>query len=183
MDLLSMSRMPFSADSGWTDLERDRPGVARLLAELVLPLSLVTPAVLYVTGASGALDPIAGPRDWAAVAFSIFIAQLASVVVMAWLIREVTATFDRPLDTRRSWMLAAVAAVPLWLSSLGVALPGIGWPVAVGLAGFALCCALLYQGLRALCRDLDELAALGIVQIVVGVPLTGWGLLYVFALV
>jgi hypothetical protein len=40
---------------------------------------------------------------------------------------------------------------------------------------------LLYQGLRSFVHGLDELAALGAVQIGLGVPLIGWGLLFVFA--
>ena len=182
MDLLSISRMPFTAESGWEDLSRRRPSVGGVFVGLVLPLSLLSPSILFFAGASGSLDPVTGPRDWSAVATTFLLAELATFVLMGWLIRQVTATLGSPLN-RSSYLLAAIAPIPLWLSSLGLMLPRAAWTVAVAAIGFALCCSLLYQGLRSFARGLDELAALGAVQVALGVPLIGWGLLYLFAFV
>ena len=43
MNLHALSRLPSSADVGWPDLIRARPGLLRIFAFLVLPLSLVPP--------------------------------------------------------------------------------------------------------------------------------------------
>jgi hypothetical protein len=182
MDLLSISRMPFAADGGWEDLARRRPRVGGLFVGLVLPLSLLAPSILCIAGRSGSLDALTGLKDWLAVATVFFLAEMATFVAMGWLIRQLTATMGAPL-ARGSCLLAAIAPIPLWLSSLGLMLPHAGWMAATAVVGFLLSGALLFQGLRSFVRGLDELAALGMVQIVLGVPLIGWALLFVFAFI
>jgi hypothetical protein len=156
--------------------------VGGVFVGLVLPLSLLAPSILFIAGRSGSLDPLTGPRDWQAVATAFFLAELATFVTMGWLIRQVTATMGVPL-ARSSYLLAAITPVPLWLSALGLMLPHAGWTFATAAVGLLLSAALLYQGLRSFIRGLDDLAAFGVVQVVLGVPLTGWALLFVFAFV
>lgn len=41
MNLISLSKLPLSADEGWPELAQHRPGIFRILCFLVLPLSFV----------------------------------------------------------------------------------------------------------------------------------------------
>ena len=50
MNILQMPRMIFSFSDGWDDLIRIHPSIARLFALLVLPLSLLPPAMIYYAG-------------------------------------------------------------------------------------------------------------------------------------
>jgi hypothetical protein len=47
MNLISLSKLPFSTEQGWPELEKIHPGLLKVFAFIVLPLSLLPPAMLY----------------------------------------------------------------------------------------------------------------------------------------
>ena len=184
MSLLSLAKLPLSADEGWPDLARIHPGILKVLLLLVLPLSLLPPAMLYFAGTHypEVFGPAARPRDWALAAAVFLVAELATFSLMGWLIRQVGATNGLAIDYHDSYLLAAIAAVPLWLSSLSLLVPNLLFNAAVSSIALALSCALLYQGLQALGRRREAVVATEIVQVVIGAGLIAWALLLVLAL-
>lgn len=184
MSLLSLAKLPLSADEGWPDLARLYSGVGKIFLLLVLPLSLLPPAMLYYAGTRypEVLGQAAVAKDWPQSAAVFFVMEWASYLLMGWLIKQVGASYALRIEYREAYLLAATAAVPLWLSSLGLLVPSLAFNVTASTMALALSCALLYQGLQALGRTREQLVAASIVQIVIGAGLIAWALLLVLAL-
>lgn len=185
MSLMSLAKLPLSADQGWPELARLRPGLLKVFCLLVLPLSLLPPAMLYFAGTHypEAFLPPARQKDWATVAAVFFLAEMGTLLLMGWLIKQVAETYELTIDYHDSYLLAAVAPVPMWLSSLGLLVPSLTLNVIVSISGLALSCAILYHGLQALGRRREEVVAAEVVQIVIGAGLIVWALLLVLAFV
>jgi hypothetical protein len=184
MSLLSLSKLPFSPEHGWADLASARPGLPKVFALLVLPLSLLPPLMLYYAGTH---HPEVFPREvsdrnWGAVAAVFFAAELATLLLMGWLIRQVAATNRLSIDYHDAFLLAAIAPVPMWLSSLGLFVPNLVFNVAVSLLATVLSCGIIYQGIEGLCRTREDVTAASITQIVIGAGLIAWASLLVVAL-
>lgn len=185
MNLISLAKLPLSADEGWQELAQHRPRIAKVFLFLVLPLSLLPPTMLYLAGTHypEAFFPVIRPRDWAAVAEVFFVAEMATFAAMGWLIKQVADTYALSIDYRDAYLLAALAAAPLWLASLGLLIPDLLANAAINLLALGLSCALLYNGLQALGRWREEVVAAGIVHTVIGAGLIAWALLFVLAFV
>ena len=184
MNLSSYAKLTLSADEGWPELAQRHPGVLKVFGLLVLPLSLLPPALLYFAGTHylEALDPTLRHRDWAWGASVFFLAEIATFLFMGWLIRQVAETRALAIGYHDAYLLAAIAPVPMWLSSLALLVPDITFNGVVSLTALALSCALLYNGIQAFGRKRDAIVAAAVVQTVIGAVLIGWALLFVLAL-
>lgn len=180
----SLYRMPLSADQGWPELASHHPGLAKLLLLLVLPLSLLPPVMLYYAGTQHPeiFPPEIGHKPWAEVAVIFFLAELGTLLIMGWLIKQVAGANKLTLDYPGAYTLASILPVPMWLSSLGLLIPNLTAAVIIALAGLALSCGLAYHGIEALCRTREDVVAASIVQIVIGAGLIAWALLLLVAL-
>jgi len=184
MILPFLVKLALSADGGWAELDRRNPGILQVFLRLVLPLSLLPPATLFIGGPGDAgAGAAAVPRDMAAIGALFFLAEMATFFAMGWLIGQVAKTYALHIDTRRAYLLAAVAPVPLWLSSPGLLFPGFAAHATISIVALGLCCALLYHGLLALGRGRESIVAFRVVQIVVGVGLIIWAPLLALTLV
>jgi hypothetical protein len=184
MDLLAVSQLPFSTERGWPELVRIHPGLRRVFAFLVLPMSLVPPAMLYLAGTRHpeVFAGLVGARPWGRVAVVFFLAELASYMGMGWFIRQVAATARLELDEHDAWLLAALAPVPMWLSSLGLLIPNLLANGLVALIGLGLSCGVASHGVQALCRTREGVVAEGVVQTVMGAGVIAWTALLLIAL-
>lgn len=185
MSLLTFAKLPMSADHGWPELALRRPSLLKVFLLLVLPLSLLPPLMLHYAGTHypEAFIPPAPGRNWAAVVTVFFLAELASFVGMGWLIKKVGESNGLAIDYHDAYLLAGIAPVPLWLSSLGLLVPDLATNVVLSLVAMGLSCALLYNGLQALGRRREGVVAAGLVQIVIGAGLMAWALLLALAFV
>lgn len=185
MKLTSLSHLPLSADEGWPEIERIHPRLMKLFAFIVLPLSLLPPAMLYYAGTQypEAFLPQAMDKNWGLVAAAFFLTELFTLAVMGWLIKQVTETDGLRIDYHDAYLLAGIAPIPLWLSSLGLFVPSLGFNAAVSLAALALSCGIVYHGIEALCHTREKVLAASIVQTVIGASLIAWALLLVLVIV
>lgn len=183
MNLISLAKLPLSANEGWPELRRHHPRIVKVFVSLVLPLSLLPPAMLYLTGTHypEAFSAAMRARDWAAVAEVFFLAKMATFVAMGWLIKQVADTYALSIDYHDAYLLAAIAPVPLWLASVGLVIPDLIASAAISALALGLSCALLYKGLQALGRKRQELVVASVVHIVIGAGLIGWALLFALA--
>lgn len=183
MSPVSLVKLPLSAQEGWPELIRLRPGLLKVFGLLVLPLCLLTPLMLYFAGTHHPEVFLrgAGERNWAAVAAIFFVAEIGTFLGMGWLIRQVGQTSGFSIDYHDAYLLAAIAPVPMWLSSLGLLVPDLMFNIVFAMIGTGLSCALIYQGIQALGRKRDEVVAAGIVQMVIGAGLIAWAFLLVLA--
>jgi hypothetical protein len=185
MSLFSLAKLPLSADHGWPELARRQPAIGKVFLLLALPLSLLPPLMIYYAGTHypEAFVPPTPQRDWVAVAAVFFLAEIASFLGMGWLIKQVADSNALAINFHDAYLLAAIAPVPLWLSSLGLFFPDLATNVVLSLIAMALSCALLYHGLQALGRRREGVVAAGMVQIVIGAGLMAWALLLALAFV
>lgn len=179
MKLTALAQLPLSADQGWPEIERFQPRLMRRFGPSVLPLSLLPPAMLYYAGShypEAFLSQPAG-KDWVLIAVAFFLLEMATLLGMGWLIRQVATTNGLRIDHDQAFFLATIAPVPLWVSSLGLLVPSLGFNVILSLAGLGLSCAIIYHGIEGLCHTREGVAAAAITQTVIGAGLIAWALL------
>lgn len=179
MSLSQMPKMILSFHEGWDELIRIHPSIARMFAMVVLPLSLLPPVMIYYAGSNYGDVFAAGVSSgqWHTSAAIFFLAELLTVPVIAWLIHLVSRANDVAADYHECFTLAAIAPIPLWLSSLVLFIPNLIVGVAVG--GLALLCSLglTYRGVYALLRMHDDINALQMATVITGAGLLAWLLL------
>jgi hypothetical protein len=185
MSLLSLSKLSMSPEYGWPELARERPSLAKVFALLVLPLSLLPPIMLYYAGTHHPeiFPGEAGTKDWARIALVFFLAELGTLAMMGWLVRQLAETSGLAIDYHDAYLLASIAPVPMWLSALGLLVPSLAFNVVVALAATGVSCALVHRGIEGLGRTREDVTAASITQIVIGAGLVAWALLLVLALI
>ena len=122
-------------------------------------------------------------KPWGHIALIFFIGEIASVTLMGWLVRQVASTWNGNISYRNAYLLAAIAAIPVWLSSLGLLVPSLSFNAVVSVMALSLSCGLVYHGVRAFCQIREELQAAAITQIVFGTGLLLWAVLLMFVVV
>ncbi len=179
MKMLQMAQMPFSFRAGWDDIVRIHPSIARLFAQVVLPLSLLPPALIYYAGGSYGDAFVRGvtPAQWHAAAGIFFLAELLTVPLMAWLIHQIARLGDVPADYHVCFTLAAIAPVPLWLSALVLLVPNLIVVATVGGLGLLCSVMLIYHGVYSLFGMREDLRAFQMATVVTGAGLFAWLLL------
>ena len=122
MNISSFSRMPFTPKAAWLELEKVDSLVAKVFWMVVVPLSLLPPIMLYLAGTHYGDVFFAGysQKPWGIIAVTFFIGEIASVTLMGWVIKWVAKVWGAQVSFRNAYLLAAVAPIPLWLSSLGL---------------------------------------------------------------
>lgn len=178
--ITTISRMPFSNQAAWPAIANAvDTQVARLFFLLVAPLSLLPPAMIYLAGNhySDTFVQGLGSRSWGSTAVIFFLGEILSVSLMGWLIHQAARHWHGQISHRNAYLLAAIAPIPLWLSSLGLILPSLALNVAISLVALCLSCALVYQGVRALCQIKEDVEAATVTQVVFGAGMLVWGLL------
>ena len=185
MNVLQMPKMIFSFTEGWDDLIRIHPSVASLFALVVLPLSLLPPAMIYYAGGSygDVFVPGVTPAQWHAAAGIFFLAELFTVPIMAWLIHLVAKVNNAATDYRACFTLAAIAPVPMWLSSLILFVPNLSVGVLVGGLGLLGSVGLIYRGVYALFSMREDIKALQMATVIAGAGLFMWLILMQIVLI
>lgn len=185
MNVLQMPRMIFSFSEGWDDLIRIHPSIARLFALVVLPLSLLPPAMIYYAGGryGDVFVPGITPAQWHAAAGIFFLAELFTVPIMAWLIHLVARVNNAATDYHACFTLAAIAPVPMWLSSLTLFVPNLSVGVIVGGLGLLGSVGLIYRGVYALFAMREDIKALQMATVIAGAGLFMWLMLMQIVLI
>ncbi len=184
MNLVSLSEMTVSPEGGWREVLDRRLGIAKVFLFLVLPLSLLPPTMLYFAGKGYGDEFLAGfaAKPWGEISVVFFALELATVAGMGWLIRQVARSQGLAVDYHDAYLVAAIAPVPLWLSSLGLLVPSLAVNAALSLTALAMSCALIYHGISAVARRRHDVAVLAVVQTVMGAGLVAWALLLGFVM-
>lgn len=179
-------RMLVSEKAGWDEIDRSHFSSRWFFKSLVLPMSLLPPA-LYAYAESvhpGAIFPLSVPAlsalQLGVIGVVFYGLQVAMVAYMAMLIQRTALGRDHDPGYDGAYALAAIAPVPLWLSSLALLVPSPGFVVAVvGLAWIASI-ALIRHGVRPLLHIGDEKTAHYVANMVVLSGIVAWvGLLLV----
>ncbi|MBI4290022.1 MAG: DUF1282 family protein [Betaproteobacteria bacterium] len=185
MSLSQMPSMIVSFHEGWDDLIKLHPSISRIFALVVLPLSLLPPAMIYWAGGNygDVFVPGVSPERWHSAAGIFFLAELLTVPLMAWLMHLASRANNVAADYRECFTLAAIAPIPLWLSSLVLFVPNLVVVILVG--GLALLCSLglTYRGVYALLHMHEDVRALQMATVITGAGLLVWLLLMQIVLI
>lgn len=179
MSPMQMPKMILSFHAGWDELIKVHPSISRIFVLLVLPFSLLPPAMIFHAGGNYGDVFAAGvtPGQWHASAAIFFVAELLTVPVMAWLMHLVCRANDVPAPYPTCFTLAAIAPIPLWISSLVLFVPNLAVGVVVGALALLCSLGLTYRGVYALLRMRDDIRAFQMATVVTGAGLFAWLLL------
>jgi len=182
MKLTMFLQLPFRSDGAWPELQRRQLSIPLIAWALVLPLSLLPPILLYYAGTHYGEHFMAGfaSKEWRFITTILFLAELLTFFVMGWLIHSVVAGKDLAISYEDAYLLAAIAPVPLWLSSLALLAPSLVFSVVAVLIAMGLSSTLIYQGLRALSHRPDtDVEAMSATYTIMAASFLAWALLMV----
>lgn len=176
MSIIDILKMPFSQQS-WRDLQSRNIPIAKLAWLLVVPMSFLPPVMLFYAGTHFGDDylPSFAERNWHFITTVLFLAELLTFFVMGWLIFSVLNNQGINIDYQRSYLLAAFAPLPMWLSSLSLFVPFVLFNAVVVIFGLWLSCMLIYTGINALCERKDnDLVSMTATYAVIAASLVAW---------
>ncbi len=184
MNPIHVPEMLFSSHKGWDDLIRLHPSVIKVFVALVVPFSLLPPAMILLAGSNHPeiFGANAASHPWLGSAVALLVAELAMVSIMAAAIRWVAASHGEQCDYHDAFVLAALFPIPLWLSSLALLIPSLPFIVAAGLASLVLSFSLVYRGVQAFFHEGEQVIAASIAYGVMAIGLLAWGLLLAIGL-
>src|SRR5690554_2509902 len=180
MNITRLLSLPFSGNGVWQDLKRLDLSVPFLAWVIVVPMSFLPPVLLYYAGTHYGDSFISGfaDKEWRFITTILFLAELLTFFVMGWLIKAVLDGHQLRVEYPDAYLLAAIAPLPLWLSSLALLVPVLAVSVAAVALGMFLSCALIYQGVRSLCQRTDnDVVAMSATYTVMAASLLAWGIL------
>lgn len=188
MSFAQFPAMLVSETEGWSDIDRSHPASRKLLLTLAAPMSLVPPLMYaYAEMAHpGAVFPLSVPAMSGLHLFVtgivLFAVQLAMVSFMAMTIQRMAMGQDHDPGYESAYALAAIAPVPLWLSSLALFVPSLGFNIAVVAVAWVASAALIRHGVRPLLHVTDAQKAHYIANMVTMAGVAAWiGLMIVSA--
>jgi len=182
MSFINYAKLPFSFHDGWDELGAARPSLLKTFLLLVLPFSLIPPAMLIYAGSHHAsLYLLEAPSGrWQVVASVFLIAELLTVPLMSWVVKTVASAHKIPAEDKETFLLAGVTAVPMWLSSLGLAIPSMWAMIGLIMLGLFLSASVLYHGAYSLLKMKDKVEAQALSFEVFSTGALVWALLCAF---
>ena len=165
MMMTHIPSMLVSEKTGWEEIDKSNYSARWFFRCLVLPMSLLPP-VLYAFAElvyPGAIFPLSVPAltvmQLLVIGIVFYAMQLAMVGYMAMVIQRMAQGRDHDPGYDGAYALAAIAPVPLWLSSLSLLVPSQGFVIATGIVAWVAALALIRHGVRPLLHIDDEKTA------------------------
>lgn len=185
MSILHIHKLFVSSREGWEEFARLQVSSLKLFAFLVVPFSLIPPLMLEYAGhhVGAAMFPDASGQAWSIAALFFLIAELATVPLMAWAIKSVANSKGIKSDYRDAFALAAIAPVPLWLSSLVLFSSQIALIMAMIILGVAGSVVLIFRGVESILKVEEGLVAFDIAYTVTALGLIAWAVLIMLGIV
>jgi hypothetical protein len=182
MSTLDYLKMPFSAHGAWDKLSQVHPAIWKTLLSLVLPLSLIPPAMLIYAGGHHpeVYWMTASAQRFQMIAALFLVAELCTVPLMAQAIKTIAEAHHVRVELRDTLLLAAISAVPMWLSALALAIPSLLLTVSLLVVGLLAALMLLFQGSTTILKISNDMEAQEICSQAYAVGALVWTLLCVF---
>lgn len=170
--------------SAWFVFDKTHPSLYRIFFFLVLPLSLLPPIMLYYAGTyhGDAFASGFSGRNWAPFSLLFLVAEMATIAAMGPLIRWITWLNGAKANLQNAYLLAFVAPLPLWLSSLGLFVPNFFFAAALAVAALLMACFIIYHGVATLLPVSEDIVAGSIAYGIMACGMIAWALLLVAVL-
>jgi len=184
MKLSAYSKMMISFHDGWDELHRERPSITSLMLNLVLPFSLLPAAMILYAGHvnGGYYAPGVDISRWNMAALLFLFAELGTVPLMAWVLRQIAESKQLQASFHDSFVLAASAAIPLWLSSLVLLVPNLAVNLVGALFGLLGAFAMLYHGLPVMFGTDEDIESLDLAYSAISAGGAAWAILMALVL-
>ena len=172
--------MLVSEKTGWEEIDHSHYSARWFFKSVVMPMSLLPPALYGYAELvhPGAIFPLSVPALSATqllVTGVVFYGmQLLMVGYMAMLIQRMSMGRDHDPGYDSAYALAAIAPVPLWLASLALLVPSLGFTLAVGALAWVASLALIRHGVRPLLHINDEKTAHYVANMVTLSGIAAW---------
>ena len=180
MSLTHFPGMLVSEKTGWEEIDHSHYSARWFFKSVVMPMSLLPPALYGYAELvhPGAIFPLSVPALSATqllVTGVVFYGmQLLMVGYMAMLIQRMSMGRDHDPGYDSAYALAAIAPVPLWLASLALLVPSLGFTLAVGALAWVASLALIRHGVRPLLHINDEKTAHYVANMVTLSGIAAW---------
>ncbi len=190
MLMTHIPQMLLSDRTGWDEIDRSHHSSRWFLRSLVMPMSLLPP-VMYAYAElmhPGQVFPLQVPAltmaQLAVVGVVFYGVQVAMVAYMAMLIQRMAQARGHAAAYDGAYALAAIAPVPLWLSSLSLFVPSTAFAMAAVVLAWFASVALIRHGVRPLLHIADDRVAHYVANVVTLAGVAAWtGLLVVTGVV
>ncbi len=171
-------KMIFSSHDGWEQVERLHFTV-KTLFYMVLPLSVIPPCMILYAGFSYGGNYFDGANGvtWMESALVFLIAELITVPLMAWAIKSIAETRGITTDFSNTFAVAAIAAVPLWISSVALFISSPLVVIAIVLIGLIASISLVFHGIEGILHMHEDVEVATITYTVIGLGIVAWTLL------
>lgn len=185
MSILHVHKLFASSPEGREVFARMQASALKLFVLLVVPFSLIPPLMLEYAGhhVGAVMYPDISGQAWSIAALSFLIAELVTVPLMGSAIKSVANSKGIQCDYHEAFKLAAVSAVPLWLSSLVLFSDQIALIMAIITLGVAGSVVLILRGVKSILRVEEGLIAFDIAYTVTALGLIAWAALVTLGLV
>lgn len=182
MNILSIGKMPFVFHGVWDKLFELHPSVLKTFLLVVFPFSLIPPVVLLYVGTHhvSLFWLAAGDSRWSTVALIFFAAEILTVPLMAWLLKSIAKQHRLHSEFKDCFLLAAIVAVPMWLSSIGLIASSLWTIVEIAVIGFLCAAGLLYHGIYSFLKMQDQFEAQSLSYEILAAGLFAWVMLCSF---
>jgi len=167
---------------GWSELQLKKLSIPQLAWLLVVPLSFVPPVLIYYAGThyGDSFLPGFGSKDWRFITTTLFLAELLTFFVMGWLIQSVLEGHGLDVSYQETYLLAAIAPLPLWLSAFALLVPVLLFNLLVVAVALVLSIVLVYQGCKSLSEDAkDTVISMSATYTIIAASFLAWVLLLV----
>ena len=188
MSFAHFPAMLISETEGWSDIERAHPHARSLFFGLVMPLSIIPPAMYAFAERvyPGAVFPLSVPAmtggELLTSGIVLFAVQLVMVSFMAMMIQRMAMNQDHDPGFESAYTLAAIAPVPLWLSSLALFVPSLAFNLLVVAVAWVASVALIRHGVRPMLKINDARKAHFVSNLVTVAGVMAWsGLMIISA--
>lgn len=163
----------YSSNTAWEEIDQS---VIKTLLYVVLPLALLPPVMILHAGFEYGNNFFATANEvvWLTSAAVFFVAELITVMLMAWAIKNIAAARGIQTDYRNTLTVTSVSAVPMWLSSFALFLPNPLFVISMLLVGLIISIVLNYLATKNLLHMHEELEVAAIIHTTISLGVVAW---------
>lgn len=185
MSILHIHKLFASSPEEWDAFAGRQTSAFKLFLFLVVPFSLIPPLMLEYAGQhiGAVMYPDVSGQAWSIAALAFLFAELVTVPLMAAAIKSVADSKGIKSDYHDTFKLAAISAIPLWLSSLVLFSDQVALIIAMITLGVAASVVLIFRGVKGILKVEEGLIAFDIAYTVTALGLIAWVALVVLGLV
>jgi len=152
------------------------PSRTATLVRTVLPFAAIPPLMIMFAMRDHPevyrLDPLSANWEW--IALLVFVAELATVTLVAAMLRLTAPAPESRPSPAQAYLLAARTASPLWASAIVLAIPSLAALVAAHLLAHAVALRSLHRDIRHHLKIADDLETLHVAYMVYSVAVVLW---------